>query len=123
MLLPSASTVDLAMAARTLAFLASMKDVGDNLGVKLDCTSYHPEFFGPQTTGNIEGMTFVSAPGCKRYTIKASEDAQDLAVLLSEEGFERRPATAKSKGFEVEKQILNNQDMPAKQLELGDVVT
>ncbi|MBQ7585047.1 MAG: hypothetical protein IJU40_02210, partial [Desulfovibrionaceae bacterium] len=120
---PSATTVDLAMTARALAELSSLKNLGPELSLKLDCASYQPDFFGPQNTDNQEGLSYVSAPGCQRFRVKTDENL-DLAVLLTEEGFDRKPAaTAQSKGLEVTKQILNNQGLPVKQLELGEVVT
>ena len=116
-----ATTVDLAMSSRALVELAKQKN-SDFAEITARCAEYGQGFGGAEQRSGLDGLFVLEAPGCRKFALTRPADASSLSVLLTEDGFDRKPAPAKGK-LEVTKSLRDDHDMAVKSVALGDVVT
>ncbi|MBO4334810.1 MAG: hypothetical protein J5846_03125 [Desulfovibrio sp.] len=117
----NATTIDLAMSSRALVEMARQKNSAFS-EITARCVDYTQGFGGAEKNAHLDGLLVFDAPGCRRFALQKPEDAASLAVLLTEDGFDRKPATAKGK-LEVTKSLRDDHDQAVKTVGLGDVVT
>ncbi|MCR5813719.1 MAG: hypothetical protein K6G15_04430 [Desulfovibrio sp.] len=117
----NATTIDLAMSSRALVELARQKNNAFS-EMSANCQEYAKGFGGQENNARFEGLLVFDAPGCRRFAISKPAEASSLSVLLTEDGFDRKPVSAKGK-LEVTKTLRDDHDQPVKAISLGDVVT
>ncbi|MBQ7617989.1 MAG: hypothetical protein IJS50_03865, partial [Desulfovibrio sp.] len=116
---PNANTMDLAMSSRALAEMAKAQR-GSLKEVSAHCTEYASGFAETEKTVQGSELFLLEAPGCRRFAVKAAQ-SQGLALLLDEEGFDKKPK-ARDQKLELKKTLLVGEEK-VKQVKLGQVVT
>ncbi len=118
------TTVDMAMASRALAAVASAKSP-EPAGIVISCGEYAPGF-GASAGQAVEsgGLLSLDAPGCRRYLVREKGSAAaELYAHLSEEGYDMAAPKAESNGMEISRTYRNDAGESVKSMALGDVVT
>ncbi|MBQ4133836.1 MAG: alpha-2-macroglobulin family protein [Desulfovibrionaceae bacterium] len=120
-----ASTLELAMSARALAYLAA-GGLHDPSSVNLSCSEYAPGFEAENEAEQAMHGSFLQldAPGCRDFNIRLSGDVPpNLYWSLTEDGFDRALPSPASQGMEVRRCYLDAAGEPVSELKLGQVVT
>ncbi|MBE6442544.1 MAG: alpha-2-macroglobulin family protein [Desulfovibrio desulfuricans] len=119
-----ATTVDMALAARTLLLLNENAAAGlDSVG--LSCARYGQGFTpAPGHVARQGAALTLNAPGCAQYKVDLPSGAPELHLLVSTEGFDRKPpAEDGGNKLELRRRYLNARGEAVTGAKLGDVLT
>ncbi|MBO4301326.1 MAG: hypothetical protein J5861_06965 [Desulfovibrio sp.] len=120
----NATTVDMALAARTLLILQA--DATAELeNVSLSCARYGQGFPTGSNKAVMQGSAIVlDAPGCLQYKADMPAAATDLHLLVTTEGFDRKaPTDDGGNKLELHRRYCNARGETVTSASLGEVLT